>query len=211
MLPLLCHLPDNFFENIYGFDISWSRVKCAQKFMQENKKGNINLFVGDLFNIPLADNSIDLVYTCHAIEPNGGKEKIALQELYRVTKQYLILMEPAYELAGDEAKNRMQMHGYVTELYKNAIELGYSVAEYSLYGMSANPLNPTGFMVIKKGKDNSKDNSQNNFCCPLTKKPLDFINGAYYSNQSLLVYPVLDEIPCLTKDSAIVATKFGIK
>ncbi|MDO5381032.1 MAG: methyltransferase domain-containing protein [Acidaminococcaceae bacterium] len=73
LLPLLLYLPDNFFNNIYGFDISWSRVKYAQKFMQENNKGSVHLFVGDLFNIPLADNSIDLVYTCHAIELNGGK------------------------------------------------------------------------------------------------------------------------------------------
>ncbi|WP_455655394.1 hypothetical protein [Phascolarctobacterium sp.] len=62
-----------------------------------------------------------------------------------VANQYLILMEPAYELADEEAQARMKKHGYITELYKTAVELGYDIVEYSLYEMCANPLNPTVF------------------------------------------------------------------
>ena len=46
--------------------------------------------MGDMFNLPITDDSIDLVYTVHALEPNGGKEKEALKELYRITKKYLM-------------------------------------------------------------------------------------------------------------------------
>lgn len=42
---------------------------------------NVNLFVANLFHIPLVDSSMDLLYTCYAIEPNGGKEKEILQEI----------------------------------------------------------------------------------------------------------------------------------
>jgi ubiquinone/menaquinone biosynthesis C-methylase UbiE len=33
-----------------------------------------DLVVADLFHIPFADNSVDVVYTSHSLEPNGGRE-----------------------------------------------------------------------------------------------------------------------------------------
>src|SRR5688572_21787737 len=83
---------------VMGFDISWSRIKYGRHYLKEMRV-TADLFVGDLFNIPLPDNSIDVIYTSHSIEPNGGKEKEALAELYRVTKKYLILLEPTNEFA----------------------------------------------------------------------------------------------------------------
>jgi hypothetical protein len=44
----------------YGFDLSWSRISVAQKWMEENSV-KARLFVGDLFSIPVADGSIDVV------------------------------------------------------------------------------------------------------------------------------------------------------
>jgi SAM-dependent methyltransferase len=59
-----------------GFDISWSRVDVANKWLAQNFQ-SAELFVGDLFHIPLADNSVDVVYSSHSLEPNGGFEKEA--------------------------------------------------------------------------------------------------------------------------------------
>lgn len=47
-----------------GFDMSWSRIKVAQQWTAESAI-DARLFVGDLFHIPLADNSIDVVCTAH--------------------------------------------------------------------------------------------------------------------------------------------------
>lgn len=204
--PLLLLLKNKSIK-CYGFDISWSRIKYARKFLEELELNKVNLFTGDLFSIPLKDKSIDIVYTSHSIEPNGGREKEALQELYRITNKYLILLEPSYELADDESRKRMLEHGYITNLYQSAKELGYNIVEYRLFGISSNPLNPTGIMIIQKDYEHDEC-IEIPLCCPITKTSISEIKNSYYSSESFLVYPIIDEIPCLLPQNAILATKF---
>ncbi|NSJ91742.1 methyltransferase domain-containing protein [Coprococcus sp. MSK.21.13] len=202
--PLL-NLLRNKSNKAYGFDISWSRLKYAKRFLNELGVYGAELFMGDLFSVPLKDNSIDIVYTSHSVEPNGGKEKEALMELYRITNKYLILLEPSYEFANGEGKKRMLNHGYVTNLYSTAKELGYDIIDHRLFPISANPLNPTGLIIIRK---NSKSKVIEPLCCPITKTSLIKKNNAYFSKDSLIAYPIIDEIPCLLPQNAIIATKF---
>ena len=71
-------------QQIYGVDISLSRVLYASNFYsKEFSQHNSSFVTGNIFDLPFADSSIDLVFTCHAIEPNTNKEKDILQELYR--------------------------------------------------------------------------------------------------------------------------------
>lgn len=191
----------------YGFDISWSRIKYAKSFLESERVDECFLFVGDLFNIPLKDNSIDIVYTSHSIEPNSGKEEEAVKELYRITRKYLILLEPCYELANQEAKNRMLAHGYITNMQKAIKKLNYNISEFRIFDLYANPLNPTGLTVIKKNyKGDLK--TENHLACPITKTDLALLKGSYFSKDSLLVYPIIDEIPCLLPSNAVVATHY---
>jgi uncharacterized protein YbaR (Trm112 family) len=189
--------------NVLGFDISWSRLKFAKEFLSDFELDNLNLFTANLFEIPLLDNSIDIVYTSHSIEPNGGKEEEALKELYRITKKYLILLEPSYELANVEAQKRMINHGYVTKLYETAKQLNYNIIEYRLFDFSANPLNPTGLMIIEK---NSEESNSLDLVCPISHTNLQQIDDNFlYSKDSFLAYPILKDIPCLLKENSILA------
>lgn len=190
--------------NILGFDISWSRLKFAQDLLTDLNLNKVKLFTANLFEIPLTDNSIDIVYTSHSIEPNGGKEEEALKELYRITNKYLVLLEPAYELANDEAKERMKKHGYVTELHSTAKKLGYKIIEYRLFDYASNPLNPTGLLIIEKNA-NTINNTE--LVCPISHTPLTKYNDSLlYSKESLLAYPIINNIPCLLKENSILAT-----
>ncbi len=191
-------------KHVFGFDLSWSRIKYAQKYL-EGKNIQGTLFTGNLFNAPIADNSIDLVYTSHSIEPNGGREKEALIELYRITNKYLVLLEPAYEFADEEGKARMEKLGYVKNLYMTCLELGYKVIEHRKFDFCNNPLNPTGLIVIEKEGNRQ---SQHVLACPVSKTPLVFTNGIYYSKDSFLAYPVISNIPCLLEENAVLATHF---
>jgi SAM-dependent methyltransferase len=204
--PLLNYV--NIPHEKFGFDISWSRLKFAQDFLKDINCKGVKLFTANLFEIPLKDNSIDIVFTSHAIEHNGGREKEALEELYRVTKKYLVLLEPAYEFANEDARERMKKHGYITNLNSTAVELGYKILEHRLFGYSSNPLNPTGLMVIEK-EAVSSENQFSSLVCPLTRTDLrEYYKSFLYSTESFLAYPILQNIPCLLKENAIIATHF---
>jgi uncharacterized protein YbaR (Trm112 family) len=150
------------------------------------------------------DNSIDIVYTSHSLEPNGGKEVEALKELYRITRKYMILLEPSFEFANLEAKARMKKHGYVTELYASAIKLDYKIIEHRLFDYYSNPLNPTGLIIIQK-KATGSNNS--NLVCPISHTELiNYSDSLLYSKESFLAYPIIDKIPCLLKENSILAT-----
>lgn len=202
LIPKLAVSP----QKVLGFDLSWSRVKFAQAYCQEKKLEGPILFTGDLFNAPIQDNAIDIVYTLHAMEPNGGKEKEALAELYRITNKYLIILEPIYELASKEAQQRMDRLGYVKNLLATAEKLGFEVIEYRLFDYFVNSLNPTGLIIIKKNSE--KRQVHNPLACPITKKELTLVKGSYYCKESMLAYPIIDEIPCLLPQNAIIATHY---
>jgi ubiquinone/menaquinone biosynthesis C-methylase UbiE/uncharacterized protein YbaR (Trm112 family) len=190
----------------YGFDLSWSRIKYAQQFMKRkcsNHPSKTSLFVGDMFNIPLSDNSIDVVYTSHTIEPNGGNEAEALKELYRIAKRYVVLLEPSYEFASTEARERMQRLGYARDLAGHARNLGLNVVCHEPFKYSSNPLNPTELVVIEKVGGDSVDNE---LVCPTSRGGLIKVDGGFYCPKSYLTYPVIQNIPCLMPDQGILTT-----
>jgi hypothetical protein len=132
----------------HGFDVSWSRVRLGKDFAGKHRIG-ADLFCGDLFNIPLADGSMDVVYTSHSIEPNGGREREAIRELARVAGKWLVLLEPAHEFAPPEARARMEKHGYIRGLPEAIQAEGLELVEHRLFPVCVNPLNPTGLYVIR--------------------------------------------------------------
>jgi len=192
----------------YGFDLSWSRVFYAKKWLYSKGISNTVLCSGDLFNIPFADNSIDVVYTSHSIEPNGGNETPILSELYRVAKHYLILIEPGYEFASDEAKRRMDHHGYCKNLAGIAHSLGYDILRYEPFHLTiSDPLNPSALIIIRK---HPSDDMQQQYvlACPRFKTLLKDIGNMLFSPEALVVYPVIGGIPCLRIENGIFASKY---
>ena len=190
----------------YGFDISWSRTWYAGYRLVQNNLFNVTLCTGSLQNIPFLDNAIDVVYTSHSIEPNGGKEKPILEELFRITGKYLLLFEPAYEFADGSIQKRMDSHGYCKRLKETAEELGYEVLEHKLLEFTASLDNPTAMIIIRKNLESSPVSEV--FACPRFKTPLQKIADIWYSPEALSVYPVIGDIPCLRVDNAILASKY---
>lgn len=205
MNPLVAKLDSGGKLRKLGFDISWSRARYAlQNTLQAGQ--SIDVFMANLFSIPLADSSVDVVYTSHSLEPNGGREDAALQELYRVAGKYVVLLEPDYENASEEGRRRMESHGYVRNLAGHARALGYDVIEARPFGISVNALNPTGLTVIKKREGDGLASPQ--FICPVTKAALELRGNVYFSPACGLIYPIVDGVPCLIDSAAVLGLHF---
>ena len=190
-----------------GFDISWSRIAAGKRFAASREQEPV-LFVGDLFEIPLPESSVDVVYTSHSIEPNGGREKEAIAELYRVASRYLVLLEPSNELGTEETKQRSLAQGYVQDLGRHARELGLKVIEHRLFEPCANPKNQTALLLIEKDSGAAfQDRIQ--LASPLSKEPMAETGGHFYSPTDLRVFPVIGGIPCLRPEQGIIASGFA--
>ncbi|MEG4550902.1 methyltransferase domain-containing protein [Microcoleus sp. N9_B2] len=200
VLAQLSHLPDY----CLGFDLSWSRVAHGLRYLSE-KQIQASLFVADMFNIPLADESIDIVYTSHSLEPNGGQEEKAIKELLRVARHAVVLIEPIYELASAEAQERMRFHGYIRGLKDVATKLGAVVTDYKLLDFTSNPVNPSGLLILEKATT-VNSTVEIFWSCPLTRTKLSDIGDVFESKDTGLVYPVLRGIPMLNPSHAIVAS-----
>jgi ubiquinone/menaquinone biosynthesis C-methylase UbiE/uncharacterized protein YbaR (Trm112 family) len=190
----------------FGFDLSWSRVAYAKRWLERHRVSNVTLCTGSLLHIPFADSSIDVVYTSHSIEPNGGNEEPILRELFRVARQFLVLLEPGYELANDEARRRMESHGYCRNLAGTAEALGYTVVTHELFPIALERLNPTAITVIRKQVDAVPP--RHVLACPKFKTPLEEIGGMLFSPVALVVYPIVGGIPCLRVENGIFASKY---
>jgi hypothetical protein len=203
-----------------GFDISWSRIQVANQWLEEAKQ-RAQLFVGDLTNIPLADSSVDVLYSSHSLEPNGGLEEVAVAECLRVARRGVVLVEPLYELAPEPAQERMRAHGYVRGLRSVAENLGATVHDYRLLDYTGNPLNPSGVLAISKPADTGEERGRPQadtehdqtaapqWRCPLTGEELEPNADAYFAAAVGIAYPVLRGIPLLRPEHAIVASGFA--
>ncbi len=197
---------------VLGFDLSWSRCSVARDWLQEEGI-KAEVFVGDLFSIPLADDSVDVVYTSHSLEPNGGRETDALRELLRVARRAVVLCEPIYELGSSEAQARMRQHGYVRGLADTFRGIGAQVKECRLLPYTTNPLNPSGVVIVEKNPTSAVSPALA-FRCPLTNTPLVREADVCFSPLTGMAYPILRGIPLLRTQHAVMASKIvtaGIK
>jgi ubiquinone/menaquinone biosynthesis C-methylase UbiE len=193
--------------NAFGFDISWSRITEGNKWLQETNQA-ARLFVGDLFHIPMGNDSIDVVYSSHSLEPNGGREEVALRECLRVARRAVVLVEPIYELATPAQQERMARYGYVRGLKHVAEQLGETIAEYRMLDFSLNPMNSSGLLIIVKPNDQSDQTDTSlRWQCPLTEEPLVDLSDVFCAPSLGIVYPVVRDVPMLRPGHAIVASK----
>lgn len=202
LTPLLQQLPPM---QSFGCDLAWSRVRFGMRYAAMRVAAPPTLFVGDLMELPFPDASIDVVYSYHSLEPNGGQEAPALRELHRVARRHVVLFEPDHRLADPAGQARMERLGYVRDLRGTAERLGYTIVTNRPARVSKNPANPTELVVLQRQPATA---GEPEFRCPFTHRPLRRHGSVYASDGGLHVYPVVDGIPCITRRHGIVATHF---
>jgi SAM-dependent methyltransferase len=201
--------------NCFATDISLSRLMVGRSFIKEfyDNTCNITPFVASFFSLPIASNSFDLVFTTHAIEPNGGFEREALNELFRVSRSTVLLFEPSYENNSEEGRRRMESLGYIKGLPDAIGEVGGEIIDIlpisAAPGFLQSPLNPTYVYICKKLTVQSECNNSDNlsiWTCPGGEFPLTKMDDCYFSSDTLLAFPIIRGIPILRNESGVLAS-----
>lgn len=191
-------------KTILACDISWSRLNVGRQFAAQNLSGcQPDLFAASFFALPLADKSVDVIWTSHAVEPNGGREREALAELFRVARRKVCLFEPCYEANSSEGRERMDRLGYIRGLAAAAESLGASIEDCVRIESAFNPLNPTYAFVVTPP---TRPSAAHLWACPASHHALVSKAGFLYCESCGLAYPVLLDIPILRSEAAILAT-----
>jgi SAM-dependent methyltransferase len=199
--------------NVLAFDISWSRISKGLPFAKANMGdcfGRLSAFVADIGALPLQDKSISVTTSSHALEPNGGRLADLMAELFRVTRDKLVLFEPCYEMNSLEGRQRMDRLGYIKGIDAVVEKLGGSMmAKIPLHHID-NVLNPTFCFVIKPGPAAQTAPIGRNplewFSVPGSNYPLRRVDDFYFSRITGLCYPILRSIPILKPAAAILAS-----
>ncbi|MFD2206863.1 class I SAM-dependent methyltransferase [Kiloniella antarctica] len=203
--------------HIFAFDVSWSRLYKGMQFACKNMGkcfDRFSPFVADINEIPFLDKSINITTSSHALEPNGAKLPELMAELFRVTKDKVILFEPCYEINTEEGKKRMDQLGYIKGIDTIVQNLGGNVIEKIKIKNISNPLNPTVCFVIDPPQLDSSLKLNNclikTFTVPGSNHPLQRVDDFYFSEVTGLCFPILKTIPILRSGAAILASALQI-
>jgi SAM-dependent methyltransferase len=194
--------------HVHAFDVSLSRLLVGKRFAKQNMGSaydRLNTVAAELQAMPYRDSSISVCISNHALEPNGGQERVILKELFRVARDYVLLFEPYYEGASQEAKARMDAMGYVRGLEKTAQDMGAEVLEVVQMTNIRNSLNPTACFVLRPPKAISQHAISANdvFSMPGTDLPLQNHEEGLISRDTGMLFPRLVGIPILRRNSGV--------
>lgn len=200
------YLPENI--KIFVFDLSISRLNAGLRFasraMRYDLFNGLVSFSASMDNVPLHDNSIDVVFTNHAIEPNHGRELPILKELLRVSRKKMLLFEPSFEDNSEEGQSRMKKLGYVRDLPKWIDMAGGELVDKFPLSCVTNKLNPTFcYVVEKKDVSSSFELSEVSFRCPLSNAELKDRGSYLWSKEGAHAYPKINNISLLRSKDAI--------
>lgn len=205
---MLAGLPQDC--RMFGCDISFSRIRVGRGFLADTLPAEalsrVDSFCGNLFHLPFLDSSVDIVWTSHALEPNGGKELEAVSELLRVARRYVVLFEPSYENNSDEGRQRMERLGYVRDLPGAVARAGGTVVAARALPVTSNPLNPTWALICRKDTGAAAEGL---WACPSTRLPMERLADCFFSPASRLAYPIIGGIPILRREQAVLASALG--
>jgi SAM-dependent methyltransferase len=206
LAPLLRHMAARP-AHVLGFDLSLSRLLYARRHLVEQGQQDVALFTAALDRIPIASDSVDVVLTMHAVEPNHGREYAILRELLRVARRHLVMVEPSYEYASAEGRARMERLGYVRNLPATLERLGYSATRVEPWPLNGNPLNPVALIVVDKL--GSRPDAAPPFVSPISGRALVCREHCWFCPDDGHAFPEIAGIPCLTVESGILASKLG--
>jgi ubiquinone/menaquinone biosynthesis C-methylase UbiE len=197
---------------IYGCELSLSRIAYGRRFISSELapalRPRMRPFVGEMSKLPLRDKSIDVLISSHALEPNRGREHDILRELMRVARRCMVLVEPYYEGVSEKIRRRMDEHAYVRNLPSAIVAAGGEIRDIVPLVVRTSPENPSHAFVIVVSQASAQPAPRPEpvWACPETGCPMEERDGFFFSPGALLAYPIIDGVPILRSEAAILFT-----
>ena len=204
----LKHKIKNYFAN----DISFNRLLIGsielKKKLSKNNFEKFKIFCNSDYHLPFKNNSIDLIITIHALEPNNRKKLKIIDELLRVSRQGIVMMEPHYEIADVIQKNRMKKFGYIRGIEKilKQKKINFKILKKKFH---LNNQNKSSIFILKKKV--KRNFNQNNYVEPLFKTKLTKYKNILHSDKTCRVFPTISNITLFNEDTQIFLPKIKFK
>jgi len=197
-------------KKIFLCDVSLNRMVEGKKFLNgkfnKNLSKKLNFFCAGLDKIPLKDNSIDLIFTHHALEPNKETAPNIIKELYRISKKGVIFCEPDFTTASREQKRRMKKNNYVQNIPGILKKLDIKFKRVKLKNTIVETNRGTCFIIYKKTKSKNDDK----FVDPFFKQKIKKIKNYYFSSYLNQIFFSFKDIAIFEFDKPTILSKKNI-
>lgn len=181
----------------FASDSSWSRLAVGsasseQDFLHQGP-GSLQALVADTGSLPFRTKSIDVIMTDHSLEPNGGRLRQLLSEVFRVSRKFCMFTEPLDSLQDVAGLARMRDHGYIESLEESICALGGKVVARRVVKNNWNDLNRAVALVVEPPADGLnlelREHESAGFSVPGTDYPLmsSGAGGVFQSRLCLVV------------------------
>lgn len=190
--------------DVSAIDLSFNRLVDGKGVINEHHGLDIPVAKANAVSLPFPDDYFDLVYSRHALEHMPLDYKKAIDEMMRVSRKAVVLLEPSYELGGVSQKMKMTSCHYVKGIKKYIDTKGVELEEYDL--MSVGPVyNRTAIYVIKcVSEDKERIDEITVDHCPECKCKMDKKSDNYlFCKQCETVYFIYDGVPVLDKSYGV--------
>ena len=195
---LLKKIKNKKFNIMAALDIAFKRLDKGNKFLKKRKINLDYLVKGDAANLPFADNSFDLIYTSHCLEQVPHLFDEIIKECVRVTKKYVVLIEPSYEFGSDITKDHIYKKGYPKISNKSFKQDNYKIILRK--GLPIKSLiNGTEIIILKK-KEKKKESLSNIYVCPSCKNYLKKDKNKLLCQKERIFYTIKSNIALLEKN-----------
>ncbi|MDB2532316.1 class I SAM-dependent methyltransferase [Alphaproteobacteria bacterium] len=189
----------------YGIDLSLNRLSHGLEEFEKRHNSLPRVAKANATKLPFPSDSFDLVYTRHTLEQIPDKYSDALDEIVRVSRRYIVLFEPSFELGSFPQKLKMLNSDYVRGLRKYFTnKKDVCLKKAYLMQNSANPLNHTACYVLEVNKSVEKRMEGTvPFLCPKSLCELENFGSFLFSSGSNSAYPIINNIPVLDEKYSV--------
>lgn len=136
--------------SLFGQDIADQRIANAKDYFGE-KLSQVQFQVQNIVNgYEAPDNYFHIVFSMHCLEQIPYDCRSAVQEMYRLAADTVIMIEPVFELGNMTQKLYITNSDHNRMLLKTVKDLGLQIDRLEVLDIQSNPSNQSSIIVIHK-------------------------------------------------------------